>query len=169
VAEALTRLDGVSFALIGNSSHPQGLVQVEHLQGLVGEGGRPLAEILERLPPLAVITEEKVALLDTNGLNQVALLLQRKKVPGLVVYQNHQATGVISRKTIAAALSPSAIFTDRERRDLYGQPVTRAWYYICQMCKEEGQAQYIFSPDQGDDAMNCPVDPLHGQMGPYKE
>jgi hypothetical protein len=170
VAEALTRLTGVSFALIGNTSNPQGLVQAAHLQAVADEGIRPLSEVLEHLPPLVVITGETVALLNTEGLKRIALLLHRKKIPGLVVYHNQQAIGVISRKTIATALSPTAIFsTDHERGDLYGDTVTRARCYICHMCKEEGQAQYIFSPDQGQDAMNCPFDPLHGRMSPYEE
>ena len=169
VTDVLSKLDGVSFALIGSISKPQGLAQAKHLSALAGEGDQPLAEVLAQLPPLVVITGEAVALLDTVALSKVALILKRKEVPGILVYHNHQATGVLSRKTIAAALSPSAIISPKERGDVYGKTITQARCYICQQCKEEGQAQYIFSPDQGNDTMNCPFDPLHGRMELYEQ
>lgn len=169
VADALSRLDGVSFALIGSISKPQGLVQAKHLKALADEGDRPLAEVLAQLSPLVVITAEAVASLDTVALSKVALILKRKDVSGILVYHDHQVTGVISRKTIAAALSPTAIISPKERGDLYGDTITQARCFICQKCKEEGQAQYIFSPDQGDDVIYCPFDPLHGRMEPYEQ
>lgn len=168
VAEALAllRKAGVAFAIVGDISHLQTLVRESHLVSAASTENRSLAESLEHFPPLLLVDGE-VTVLDAEELKQLAVLLQRTKAAGLVVYQGNQVRGIISRKTIANALPLTAIPLPGSER-LYGLPQTPAQAYICHKCEQEDPPPPILLPSQGDRAPTCPKHWLHGPMTPLE-
>lgn len=161
VTEALTALQEADavYAVVGDTNHPQTLVQEDHLASLVDEASRPLAELLDRLPPLLVVDGE-VEELDVEDLKQFARLLQQTRAPGLVVYQDNQVTGVVPRSAIARALPLTAITSTGTKR-LYGDASVPARTFICHKCNPPPPRR---RPRQGDEAPLCPRDWLHGPM-----
>jgi len=161
VAEATTKLQkaDATFAVVGDTNHPQTLLMEDHLAVLTDEEDRPLADLLDRLPPLLVVDGD-VEGLDTEDLKQFAYLLQQTKAPGLVVYQDNQVIGVVSRGTIAGALPLTAITSTGTKR-LYGDASVPARTFICRKCNPPPPRR---RPRQGDEAPTCPRDWLHGPM-----
>jgi hypothetical protein len=160
-AEALTMLQkaDAAFAVVGDTNHPQTVLVEDHLVGLSDEQTRPLAELLDRLPPLLVVDGE-MEVLDVEDLKQLAYLLQQTQAPGLVVYQNNQVAGVVSRSTISHEL-PLAAITSTSTKRLYGDASVPARTFICRKCDPPPPRR---RPRQGDGAPICPRDWLHGPM-----
>jgi hypothetical protein len=160
VAEALTTLQDTDaiFAVVGDTSHPQALLQEDHLSALTDEESQVLTELLDRLPSLLVVDGE-VENLDVEDLKQFAYLLQQTRAPGLVVYQDNQTIGIVPRSAIARAL-PLAAITSTSTKRLYGDASVPARTFICRKCNPPPRRR----PRQGDEAPICPRDWLHGPM-----
>lgn len=154
---ALRKSDAI-FAVMGDTNHPQTLIREEHLSNLAGEVSRSLSEFLDRLPPLLVVDGE-VAFLDAEDLKQFADLLQQTKAPGLVVYQDNQVVGVVSRSVISRAL-PLTVITPTSTKRLYGDAKVPIRTFVCRKCTPPSRRR----PRQGEEAPICPRDWLHGPM-----
>jgi hypothetical protein len=126
-----------TFAVIGDLSNPQALIQKNHLRELVEDRTQTLIGLLDRFPPLIMI-DGKIASLTLEMLVKLFELLRETKASGFIIYQGNRVTGIISKKTILRALPPAeAIGGTRERvyRDgLYGDPVVPLPMFVCHKC-----------------------------------
>ena len=149
VAEALDALEAseASYAVIGEAKNPQTLLSKPQLEQL--EKTRILAELPE-LPLPLVVDGNHWKIEQVKKISQ--LLKKNKACCGLVIYQQAEVTGVISRASVAKALPLS-----RER--IYGDSQVPVRTYVCRKC---APFTYFF-PRQGD-TPTCPKDWLHGLM-----
>jgi hypothetical protein len=168
VADALAMLQNASrdFVVIVDDTEahaPQTLVQADHLENLASAKNLSLAEVLAQLPPLIIIEGEQ-AVLDSDEIKQLSLLLERTDAPGVVVYQDKQMKGVVSLDTIADALPLSAIPSVSVKR-LYGNAVTLERDYICGTCKQNYPPPPYSPYREGYPPPDCPRYPFtHGPM-----
>lgn len=161
VEEAMRTLQEADavFAVVGDSNHPQTVLQEEHLTEFADEENRPLGQLLQRLPPLLVVDAE-VEALDSEDLKQFAYLLQHTGAAGVVIYRDTEVAGVIPRQAVARAL-PLAAITSTGTKRLYGDANVPARTFICRHCDPPPPRR---RPRLGDEAPTCPRDWLHGPM-----
>jgi len=168
VADALKMLQeaGKDFAVIGEVQQPQTLVQKDHLTNLANEQQRPLIEVIERLPPVIVISGEPGEL-NSKEVEQLSSLLGETEAPGVVIYQDKQVIGVISWEAFSDALPLSAISSTTVRgmyEGLAGNPVLPARVYVCLKCAASEPPPPLSIPREGDEAPICPKHWIHGPM-----
>lgn len=165
LSEALISLQesGKPFAVVIDAENrPQTLLQEKHLRELSSQESIPLAEILKQLPS-ALLVDRNLEVLDTGTLKQLASLLQKTKAPGLMVYQDGQISGIVSRRAIAMALPLDAL-TSRDTRSDYGDAQVVFRKYICRQC----DPPTFCVPRQGE-APICDKNRQHGSMELYDE
>lgn len=150
VSEALNALEAsrASYAVICDANQPKALLSQSQLTQL--EQTRILADLPE-LPPLLVVDANKWTI---KRVKQISDLLKKNKAwCGLIIYQQSEISGVISRTSVAKAL-PIKI---SER--IYGDPQVPLKTYICRKCNPP---TYSF-PRQGN-TPTCPKDLSHNLM-----
>lgn len=160
VAETLAQLrsKGVAFALVHDAKNPRALLQESHLVSLVGKENEVLSQVLDHFPPLLIVDEDAAGL-DMQDVKELALLLKRTSAAGLVVYQDNHLTGMVTRTTIANALTLDTIpYTSSERAyELSGNIGVPPRTFICRKCLPPR----IRRPRQGAGIPRCPE---HGKM-----
>jgi len=160
LSEALKSLQksGKLFAVVIDAKNrPQTLLQEQHLSEMSNQESSSLAEILQQLPS-ALLVDRKLEVLDTDALKQLSRLLRETKAPGLIIYQDDEISGIVSRKKIAKALPLDAL-TSTDTRSDYGDAQVVFRKYICRQCDPP---TFCF-PRQGE-APICEKNWLHGSM-----
>jgi hypothetical protein len=160
VAEAQAMLEEGKLVVIYDEDRPLALSRADDLAQLGDAPDRPLAEILSRFASPVLIDTN---IISSDTLIELIVLLDERKVPGLIVYRNKQIEGVISQETLYA-LPLSDIPLPGDRREMYGNPQTPTRAYICHKCEQNDPPPPILLPSQGDHAPTCPKHWLHGSM-----
>lgn len=155
LAEAKAMLEKGKLAVIHEENRPLAVVRDGNFIQPDDAPDHPLAEVLSRL---ASPTMVDTSTLSSDAMLELLVLLDERKIPGFIIYQEGHIEGVISKETLTDALPPDSL----ER--LYGDPRTPPKAYICQKCEQSDPPPPIVLPSQGDTAPLCPKHWLHGPM-----
>jgi hypothetical protein len=165
VAEARNIMQNaqVSFAIVTNSDHMQALLHESHLTNLLQEKSKPLAIFLAQFSPLLLYDVEHInSSLTVQEIQQLVLLLKRVKAMGVVVMNNDQPGGILSRQTLFRALPLKAISVPGSEEKLYGGIDVPPPTFVCRKCPPPYPRR---RPRLGSETPLCPVQPQqHGKM-----
>lgn len=150
VAEALNALETsqATYAVVGDGKETQALLSRLHLEKL--EKTRILTD-LSKLSLLLVVDDNQWTIKRVKKISQ--LLKKNKNCYGVVIYQQSEVRGVISRGSVAKALPIDS------SEKMYGDSQVPVRTYICRQC-----APPTYALPRHGGAPICPKNLLHGQM-----